>query len=262
MTFQFLACSPTSTFSRHTFVVLLAFFVKKLTEYCKNMEALKNEPCDQLPYDWEKILKLLKKVYEGKIQDVKGNNDDNIVMNWFFCEAMPVVASDWVPHKHWNQKNYLENVNTSDEVMALWLLKHHPKRRQSVQEIKVKKEEDQETTERMSYEKLEDSIAWFNKTAGDLATFKKQIFENMQDDDKKTRANEMHDYVKHHFRKKAEAGNASKNGCGSDYGSPSDQSQPSTEGIDDDVMFVDDNFLCKSLCHAVRSINATETWIC
>ena len=101
-----------------------------------------NSPADEvtsLPYKWDDILRIIKRLYSGEISDVRDDQDDSDhkKMNWFFRDAVPIVASEWMPKKNCWDKPYIKHVTTSDEVMALWLLKHYPDRRKTRAEMKL-----------------------------------------------------------------------------------------------------------------------------
>ena len=166
-----------------------------LTAYCEKTTMFCNQEIRRLPFDWEEILFLLKKVYKGEILDIETDMDDAQKMNWFFTEAVPIVASDWLPAKFRLTRPYNNHVSTTDEMMVIWLIKHYPdqtisKRREDREECKIP---------RHSKQKLEDSIRWFFRTTNSFLRFKKQEFQCLTDEERQSRKKKVLDYINKQF---------------------------------------------------------------
>ena len=99
-----------------------------------------------------------------KMKEIDKDEDRKNMLKWFIQGALPIVASDWSPHKNWMDRPYTRWVSTSDEMMTLWLLNYYPERRQ--------RKAQGATVSRNSYKKLNDSINWFFREAKNLKKWK------------------------------------------------------------------------------------------
>ena len=127
-----------------------------------------DDDATSIPYRDTDMLKLLKKTHNGHL--LSFNEHERKQVKWFFTECIPLVAGDWAPNKNgnWKRRGYTDWVSTSDEVMALWLLRHNP--------VVSKTNDSYDSTNNptaMTYKKFNKSIMWHYRTNNEMKSWKK-----------------------------------------------------------------------------------------
>lgn len=139
----------------------------------------KEHKVEELAFAGDDALEALKKSYNAKNKSALDKKEED-ALEYMLCQVLPVVTRDeWLPSSGKGRNNYCGVVSTSDEIMALWLMKYHNKKPWDKVEIAKHKAEHgkRKTRERLAGDDLEDSKKWLVSEGAALLQLRKGLSE-------------------------------------------------------------------------------------